>query len=77
MLREKWSRATHGRSPNIHRAAVSRRKADAETLRELIDKVYEGSAMSLVLQTLSTSRPTKEELDQVRRLLDQMEGKKS
>ena len=42
-------------------------------LGELIDKVYEGSALTLILQALSSSRPTKEELDEVRRLLDQME----
>jgi hypothetical protein len=33
--------------------------------------------MSLVLQALASTAATKEELDEVRRLLDQMEGKKS
>ena len=42
---------------------------------ELIEKVYEGSAMTLVLQALSSSQATKEERDEIRRLLDQMEGK--
>jgi BlaI family transcriptional regulator, penicillinase repressor len=44
-------------------------------LGELIEKVYEGSAMTLVLQALSSSQATKEERDEIRRLLDQMEGK--
>jgi predicted transcriptional regulator len=44
-------------------------------LDDLIEKVYDGSTMSLVLQALSSEKATKEELDQVRRVLDQMEGK--
>ena len=60
--------------PHIYRAALSRERAGKRMLGELIDKVYEGSAMSLVLQALSASQPTQEELDEVRRLLDQMEG---
>ena len=44
-------------------------------VHELIDKVYGGSAMSLVLQALSAGTATKEELGEIRRLLDQMEGK--
>jgi predicted transcriptional regulator len=39
------------------------------------EKVYNGSAMSLVLQALSSSKATREELDQVRRMLDEMEEK--
>ena len=31
--------------------------------------------MALVLQALSSGKATKEELDEVRRILDQMEGK--
>ena len=31
--------------------------------------------MALVLQALSSRKATKEELDEVRRMLDQMEGK--
>ena len=48
---------------------------NGQMLDDLIEKVYDGSAMSLVLQALSSGRATKEELEEVRRLLDQMEGK--
>jgi len=61
--------------PHVYRPGVSRKHAGQRMLSELIEKVYEGSAMSLVLQALSSSRATKEERDEVRRLLDQMEGK--
>ena len=61
--------------PHVYRPALSREKAGKRMLGELIEKVYEGSTMSLVLQALSASKPTQEELDEVRRLLDQMEGR--
>jgi BlaI family transcriptional regulator, penicillinase repressor len=61
--------------PHVYRPALSRKGAGQKLLSELIDKVYAGSTMSLVLQALSSSQPTKEELDSVRRLLDEMEGK--
>src|SRR3954454_18135572 len=59
--------------PHVYRAGLSRKNAGQRMLSELIEKVYEGSAMSLVLQALSSSRATKEERDEVRRLLDEME----
>src|SRR5258706_10421447 len=40
-------------SPHIYRAAVTRARAAKKFLSELIEKVYEGSAMSLVLQALA------------------------
>src|SRR5437764_3442113 len=61
--------------PHIYRPGISRKNAGQRMLSELIEKVYEGSAMSLVLQALSSSKATKEEIDEVRRLLDEMEGK--
>ena len=61
--------------PHIYRAALTRDGAGKRLVRDLIDKVYNGSALSLVLQALSTQRATQEERDEIRRLLDEMEGK--
>ncbi len=61
--------------PHVYRPAVTRTKTGKRMLDDLIEKVYDGSAMSLVLQALSLGQATKEELDEVRRMLDQMEGK--
>ena len=61
--------------PHVYRPAVTRAKTGKRMLDDLIEKVYDGSAMSLVLQALSSGKATKEELDEVRRMLDQMEGK--
>jgi len=61
--------------PHVYRPVLTRAKTGKRLLDDLIEKVYEGSAMSLVLQALSSGKGTKEELDEVRRMLDQMEGK--
>ena len=61
--------------PHVYRPALTRAKTGKRMLDDLIEKVYQGSAMSLVLQALSSGKATKEELDEVRRMLDQMEGK--
>jgi BlaI family transcriptional regulator, penicillinase repressor len=62
-------------SPHIYRAAITRERAAKKFLSELIEKVYEGSAMSLVLQALAGGRASKGELEEARRLLDEMEKK--
>ena len=51
---------------------------ETETQRSLVDTLVQnafgGSAMKLVVQALGHSRASKEEIAQVRRLLDQLEG---
>jgi BlaI family penicillinase repressor len=61
--------------PHIWRAAITRERAAKSFLVELIDKVYDGSAMSLVLQALSIGKASHQEIDEARRVLDEMEGK--
>jgi BlaI family penicillinase repressor len=75
MLDKGLVRRDENASPHIYRAAFSRETAGKRMLSDLIEKVYDGAAMSLVLQALASTDATKEELDEVRRLLDQMEGK--
>ena len=60
-------------SPHVYRAAITRARAGKKFLTELIDKIYEGSAMSLVLQALAGGKATSEQIEEARKLLDQME----
>jgi BlaI family transcriptional regulator, penicillinase repressor len=62
-------------TPHVYRAAMTRDRAAKKFLSELIEKVYEGSAMSLVLQALATGKASQKEIDEARKLLDEMEGK--
>lgn len=61
-------------SPQVYRAAASQKSTQRRMLGDLIDKVYDGSALSLVLQALSSRKATAEELTEVRRMLDELEG---
>ena len=65
------------KSPHVWRAAITRQRAGKKLLTELVDKVYDGSAMSLVLQALSSGKASKQEIDEARRLLDELERKES
>jgi len=61
-------------TPHIYRAAMSRDRTAKKFLKELIEKVYDGSAMSLVLQALAGGKASQAEIDEARKLLDEMEG---
>lgn len=62
--------------PHIYRAAMTRDRAAKNFLSEFIDKIYDGSAMSLVLQALSQGKASQAEIDEARKLLDGMAGRK-
>ena len=62
-------------TPHLYRAALSRKRAARTFLGDLIDKVYDGSAMSLVLQALASGNASPEEIDEARKLLDRMEDR--
>jgi BlaI family penicillinase repressor len=75
MLQKGLVKRDENAQPHVYRPAITRAKTGKRLLEDLIEKVYDGSAMSLVLQALSSGKATKEELDEVRRMLDQMEAK--
>jgi len=59
---------------HIYHAVV----AEADTQKQLLDKfmdtVFKGSAMKLVMQALGNKTSNAEELKQIRKMLDDMEG---
>lgn len=60
-------------SPHRYRAKFTRQRARTSLLTDLIEKVYEGSAMGVALQALGQSRATPEEIAEARALLDRLE----
>ncbi len=74
MLEKGLVKRDENASPHIYRAGVSRKSTGKRMVRDLVDKVYDGAAMSLVLHALKTTKASPEELAEVRRLLDEMEG---
>ncbi len=75
MLEKELVRRDENVSPHVYRAAVSRAAAGKRLVRNLVDKVYDGAAMSLVLHALKSAKASPKQLDEVRRLLDEMEGR--
>ena len=75
MLAKGLVRRDEDATPHIYRAAITRDRAAKKFLSELIEKVYDGSAMSLVLQALTAGKASQDEIDEARRLLDEMEEK--
>jgi BlaI family transcriptional regulator, penicillinase repressor len=75
MLQKGLLKRDEDAQPHVYRPALTRAKTGKRMLDDLIEKVYNGSAMGLVLQALSSGRATKEELNEVRRILDQMESR--
>ena len=74
MLEKGLVRRDEDASPHVWRAAVTRASAGKRMVKDLVNKVYEGAAMSLVQHALKGAKATPEELKEVRRLLDELEG---
>lgn len=75
MLEKRLVKRDESVSPQVYRAAVSQKVTQRKMLGDLIEKVYDGSAHSLVLQALSARKATPDELAEVRQILDELEGK--
>ena len=74
MLQKGLVTRTEDQRPHVYRAVVSRATAGKRMVKDLIEKVYEGSATSLALQALSSRKPSQDEIAEVRRFLDDIEG---
>jgi predicted transcriptional regulator len=62
--------------PHVYRATAEA-GVKRRLVADLLDKVFEGSAMNLVMQALSARPASRDELQQLRELLDGLEGDRS
>ena len=62
--------------PQVYRAAQGEEQTQTEMVRDLVDKVFGGSARKLVLRAVESENVSADELAQIRKLLKQMEGGK-
>src|SRR3954463_1295954 len=61
------SNKTHIYSPN-----VSREKTQQQMVGKMVDALFGGSATQLVMQALGSSQPSKEELEEIQKLLNDL-----
>lgn len=62
---------------HLYRAKHPERQMQRRLVRELLDRAFGGSPGQLVLQALASKRASKEELEEIRRLIAQQEEEKS
>ena len=60
---------------HIYRPKNSQRDTQAKLVSTLLDKAFRGSALSLVQHVLETKPATRDELAEIRRLIDEVEAK--
>ena len=65
-----------GRS-HVYAAAIARESTQRHLMRELIDRLFDGSAARLVLGALSLKAASPDELEQIRRAIGDSEEKRS
>ncbi len=60
--------------PQVYRARVPQEQTQRQLVNDLLDRAFGGSAKELVMQALASKEASEEELAQVERLLDKLEG---
>jgi predicted transcriptional regulator len=59
---------------HVYKAKKAKHSTQQQLVRSLVDRVFEGSSKSLIMQALSAKKSTPEDLAEIRELLDTMEG---
>jgi len=59
----------------VYRALVQQKKTKKRLLKHMLDRVFEGSLESLVTSALQLKKPRREEIRELRRMLQEMEAK--
>lgn len=62
--------------PQIYRARYSEDRTQKQLLTDLIQRAYGGSVRALVLHAIGTQKPSAEDLEQIKKLLDRFQGDK-
>lgn len=60
---------------HIYEANVSREKTQNQFVGRMISNLFGGSSKQLVMQALGSQAPSKEELDEIQQLLDNLKNK--
>ena len=68
LIREESAR-TH-----VYEPAVTEERTQRQLISDLLERAFSGSSKNLVMRALSAKKASREELAEIRRLLDEMEG---
>lgn len=70
-------RRTKSGKTHIYEARISRADAQRQMIDRMLDTVFQGSAMKLVLQALGNRPTSAEELSEIRAFLDNLEAQQN
>src|ERR1017187_9944090 len=59
---------------HVYKPSLSEERTQQQVIGHLLDRVFSGSAHKLVMQALASKKATHNELAEIRKLLDEMEG---
>ncbi len=59
---------------HIYQASYSADQTQRSMISDLLNRVFDGSSSKLVMQALSTRKASKDELAEIRKMLDNLEG---
>ena len=62
---------------HVYKARFSEDHTKRSLVRDLVDRAFGGSAESLVMHALTAKKNSPDELAQIRKLLDELEGRES
>jgi BlaI family transcriptional regulator, penicillinase repressor len=77
MLEKGLLRRTEEARSHVYEAAVSREEIQARIAGDLLHRVFEGSARDLVLGALTAQRASAEDLNEIRRMIDEFEKRRT
>ena len=60
---------------HVYKAAVNKEQAQGQMVQKMIETMFDGSAMQLVMQALGNRKTSKEELELIREYLDKKSKK--
>ena len=62
---------------HLYKAVASQEKTQQQILTKMIDTVFQGSAAQLVMSALGNNKSSREELQEIKKYLEKLEGGKS
>jgi predicted transcriptional regulator len=61
---------------HIYSPAMAKEEYESRTIKDMVDRVFDGAPLALARQLLQTERMSGEDLAELRRLIDRLEEKK-
>ena len=74
MVEKKLLSRNESARSHVYQPMFSQDQTQRQVVGHLLERVFSGSAARLVMQALSAKKASREELAQIRKLLDEMEG---